>query len=395
MDVVSKIPLFIRVARPTYGRWLLRRHRVEAVGMEQLERMERPFLVLANHVHTMDPFIVSAASPVHIRWVAGAYLFRLFGLRPLLERWVGAISKIQDKSDMHTIRTIGKALKAGDVVGLFPEGTRTWDGEPVGFEESIAKLIKIFGVPVVLLNLEGFYGTRPRWAEERRRGRAFIRIVGTLSKEEVGRRTAGEIYAHLKELLGYSYRSWQNANAIPFAGRRGAEGLEKILYLCPRCKSAGTIKTRGREISCTACALSVRLDEYDRLRGDDAPFADVAAWHRWETEYLISAEGRAIDFPADAGVLLQRIEEGGLVTISRRFSLRLEGDGLTLKSEAGQLIMHLPFASLTSMVINAKNTLEVGSNGLRYRIRIKRDGSIIKYLEFARQWKQPTTGGPP
>jgi len=42
--------------------------------MEQLAHIEPPFLVLANHAHAMDPFIISSASPVHIRWVAGSYL---------------------------------------------------------------------------------------------------------------------------------------------------------------------------------------------------------------------------------------------------------------------------------------------------------------------------------
>ena len=392
MVAVSKTPLFIRLARPTYGRWLLWRHRIESVGMEQLETMERPFLVLANHVHTMDPFIISSASPVHIRWVAGAYLFRLFGLRPLLERWVGAISKIQDKSDMHTIRAIADALRAGDVVGLFPEGTRSWDGESLDFEESIAKLIKIFNVPVVLLNLEGLYGSRPRWAEERRKGRAIVRVVGTLSKEEIGSFSKEELYAHLKERLHFSYRSWQNTHAIPFSARRGAEGLEKVLYLCPRCTGASTITTHRRTISCRVCGFSVHLDEYDRLQGDDTPFADVAAWHRWEAEYLGTAQGLSTRFPPDRGVLLQRIEADGLVTISRRFSLRLHGDGLTIE-RGDEEFMRFPFSSLTSMVINAKNTLEITSGGTRYRIRIKKNGSIIKYLEYARQWKHPNAGG--
>lgn len=392
MGTVSKTPLFVRLARPTYGRWLLWRHRVESVGIAQLEKMERPFLVLANHVHTMDPFIISSASPVHIRWVAGAYLFRLFGLRPLLERWIGAISKIQDKSDMHTIRAIAEALRAGDVVGLFPEGTRSWDGESLDFEESIAKLIKIFNVPVVLLNLEGFYGTRPRWAEVRRRGRAIVRVVDTLSKDEIESRSTQELYAQLKERLNFSYRSWQNANAIPFFSRRGAEGLEKILYLCPRCKGASTITTHRRTISCTACSLSLHLDEYDRLQGEEHVFSDVAAWHRWEMEYLGTEEGRQTRFPPDEGVLLQRIEESGLVTISKRFSLCLQDDGLVI-TRGGDEPMHFPFTTLTSMVINAKNTLEVTSDGIRYRIRIQRNGSIIKYLEYARQWEQPPTGG--
>ncbi|MCK9547703.1 MAG: lysophospholipid acyltransferase family protein [Sphaerochaeta sp.] len=392
MGVLSKKPLFVRLARPTYGRWLLWRHRVRAVGMEQLVAMERPFLVLANHVHTMDPFIISAASSVHIRWVAGAYLFKLFGLRPLLEQWVGAISKIQDKSDMFTIRTIAEALKNGDVVGLFPEGTRTWDGEPVGFDKAIAKMIKIFGVSVVLINLEGFYGARPRWARRRRSGPTLVRVVSTLTAEEIKRLRTDDLYAYLKEHLDYSYRSWQEANGVRFSQKRGAEGLEQILYLCPHCKRASTITTHRRTIACTACSFATHLDEYDRLDQGAAPITDIAAWHRWETEYLGTEAGRATVFPPDEGVLLQRIEAKGLVTLSKRFSLTLQGDGLAITTADGE-VLHFAFSSITSMVINAKNTLEITSDGRRYRIRIEKNGAIIKYLEYGRQWAAATTTG--
>ena len=169
--------------------------------------------------------------------------------------------------------------------------------------------------------------------------------------------------------------------------------LEKILYLCPRCTGASTITTHRRTISCRTCSLSVHLDEYDQLQGNDTPFADVAAWHRWEVEYLSTEEGRATRFPPDEGVLLQRIEADGLVTISKRFSLRLQDDGLVAQ-RGDEEFMRFPFASLTSMVINAKNTLEITSEGTRYRIRIEKNSSIIKYLEYARQWKRPHTGGP-
>ncbi|WP_233067866.1 lysophospholipid acyltransferase family protein, partial [Sphaerochaeta sp. S2] len=99
---------------------------------------------MANHAHTFDPFFISSASPVHIRWVAGAYLFKMKGMRSMMEKWIGAIAKQQGRSDLFTIRAISESLKQGDNVGVFPEGKRTWDGEPAGFDEAIAKLVKIF-----------------------------------------------------------------------------------------------------------------------------------------------------------------------------------------------------------------------------------------------------------
>ncbi len=89
-----------------------------------------------------------------------------------MERWIGAISKQQGRSDLFTIRAISESLKQGDIVGVFPEGTRTWDGEPAGFDEAIAKLVKIFKVPpIVLINLEGgiWIETPPMGGEEKKR----------------------------------------------------------------------------------------------------------------------------------------------------------------------------------------------------------------------------------
>ncbi|HKM08040.1 MAG TPA: lysophospholipid acyltransferase family protein [Sphaerochaeta sp.] len=174
---MSKTPLFIKLARPTYGRYLLWSNHIQTEGMDILTNIQGPFLILANHSQVYDPFFVSSAAKVHIRWVAGALLFKLFALKTLLGGWVGAIPKQQGRSDLLTIRNISDALRNGDIVGLFPEGTRTWDGESVGFDEAIAKFIKICKVPIVIMRLEGIYATKPRWAEKKRVGSPMIRVL--------------------------------------------------------------------------------------------------------------------------------------------------------------------------------------------------------------------------
>ena len=385
---VSKTPLFIKLARPTYGRYLLWSNRIRSEGMEILTEMREPFLILGNHSQVYDPFFVSAAAKVHIRWVAGAYLFKLYGLKMLLGRWIGGISKQQGRSDLHTIRTISDALKRGDNVGLFPEGTRTWDGESVGFDEATAKLIKILKVPLVIVNLEGIYALKPRWADKKRVGSPVLRILPPLSKEAIATMSKEELYSYLVENLSFSYKRWQEENRIPFKGKAQAEGLQRALYLCPDCKSISTLETKKDIIRCTRCSMSARLDAFDQfttLQGYN-PFRDVPQWHDWEKEQLLikiqEAEPGTPIFPTDRGVLFQRGEDNKLVTLSKDFSLSLNDEGMQVVSSNPVLFAQFPFSKMQSMIINAKNTIEFYHDEKLFRIRIEKEGSSLKYVEL-------------
>lgn len=337
---------------------------------------------MGNHVHTFDPFFISSAAPIHIRWVAGAYLFKMLGLRSLMARWIGAISKQQGRSDLFTIRAISEALKQGDVVGLFPEGTRTWDGEPVGFDMAIAKLVKIFKVPIVLLNLEGFYGLRPRWARKRRKGVGTIRVMETLTVEQISTLSVDELYAHLQTVLGHSNRLFQEQTPAPYQGTQLAEGLEQVLYLCPDCHKVSTIRSKANTISCTSCSYEATLDIYDKLhiQKGEHQFSDVAEWHAWEKKLITSDQGTGLDYPCDQGVLFQKGEERRLRTLSKHFSLHMERDGFTIKIQDGESFA-FAFSDIGSMIINAKNTVELFHKQQLYRIRIQQRGSILKYVE--------------
>ncbi len=385
---VSKTPLFIRLARPTYGRYLLWSNNISSEGMEILSAMQEPFLILGNHSQVYDPFFVSAAAKVHIRWVAGAYLFKLYGLKTLLGGWVGGISKQQGRSDLHTIRTISEALKRGENVGLFPEGTRTWDGESVGFDESTAKLIKILKVPLIIVNLEGIYATKPRWADKKRVGSPIIRVLPPLSKEAIATMTKGELYTYLVKNLSFSFSSWQRKNRTPFKGKAQAQGLQRVLYLCPGCGSFSTLETKKDLITCTKCSMTARLDAYDQLttlQGDN-PFTDVPQWHDWEAGQLLThmqdtSFGSPI-FPPDKGVLFQRGEDGKLLTLSKEFSLSMTGEGMLVVGTNPVLFSLFSFSHMQSMIINAKNTIEFYHDEKLYRIRIEKNSSSLKYVEL-------------
>jgi 1-acyl-sn-glycerol-3-phosphate acyltransferase len=363
--------------------------------MEILSQIEGPFLVLGNHTHTLDGFFISSASPVHIRWVAGAYLFKLRGLKTMLSKWIGSISKQQGRSDFQTIRDISEALKKGDVVGLFPEGTRTWDGEPAGFDEATAKLVRIFKVPVVVINLEGGYFLKPRWADKSRKGTVTMRVLPPLMPEQIKNMKLAEIKEHLDNQINFSHREWQKKAHRPFTNKCKAVGLEKVLYICPDCGARSSLKTEKNLIRCDHCNMTVQLDEFDRLsclKGNNT-FKDVPQWHAWETKeletLLQNEKNTGLLFPPDRGVLLQIGLGNKLVTLSKDFETNLSKEGITIhkKTTKGKAIqgneetLLFPFEAIQSMIVNAKSTLELYRGEELYRIRIEKNSSILKYVD--------------
>ncbi len=95
-------------------------YRMEMRGLENVPS-DGPLVVTGNHESILDPFVVSAAIPRPIRYLAKSELWSV----PLLPRWLASVEAIpveRGGSDVAAIASAIAALEAGEVVGLFPEG---------------------------------------------------------------------------------------------------------------------------------------------------------------------------------------------------------------------------------------------------------------------------------
>ena len=102
--------------------------RVEVVGRDTFPR-DRPVLIVANHFYGLvDPVLVAASVPGTPRFLAKATLARILGVGPLL-RACGVIFVHRQVDGAGTAGNVGAfdaahaALRDGDTVAIFPEGT--------------------------------------------------------------------------------------------------------------------------------------------------------------------------------------------------------------------------------------------------------------------------------
>lgn len=101
-------------------------YRFEVIGTEKFPK-EGGILLCSNHIHALDPPVVGMTAPRTVHFMAKEELFKLPILGGILPK-VNAFPVKRGMSDREAMRTALKVLKSGEVVGLFPEGTRSTDG---------------------------------------------------------------------------------------------------------------------------------------------------------------------------------------------------------------------------------------------------------------------------
>ena len=101
--------------------------RMEVFGRENIPE-EGPVVIASNHLSLLDPPILGAAATRKIHFMAKSELFKpaLFGA---LIRKLGAFPVKRGEMDREAIKTGLTILKENKVLAVFPEGTRSKDGE--------------------------------------------------------------------------------------------------------------------------------------------------------------------------------------------------------------------------------------------------------------------------
>ncbi len=245
--------------------------------------IEPPYLVLPNHTNNLDPFLTNIYIDHPIQYLTSDEYFRSFIIRTLL-KFVEAIPKRKFVSDTYVIKEIIKGVKKENIIGIFPEGRRNWDGTTEKIIYSTAKLIKLLKIPVIITTLKGTYLSHPRWAVQSRQGKIYISYNLVLKKEQITYMTVNEIYDLIQNEFFYDEYEFQETVMNPYRGKRLAENLEILLFTCPCCSTIGRMVSKENELYCSECNYTVQYNNYGFLEneGDKLFFNNPQEWNQWQ-----------------------------------------------------------------------------------------------------------------
>ena len=144
-----------------------------------------PVVLAANHCSYLDPPVLAMVSPNrNVRFMARDTLYSNPFARWFFPR-VGLIALDRTRGDLAALRTAISSLKGGDVVALFPEGTRSPDGQLKEAKGGIGFLIAKSQAPVVPLRIFGTYEALPKGAARPRPARISVRVGPVITPEEI------------------------------------------------------------------------------------------------------------------------------------------------------------------------------------------------------------------
>ncbi|HRE54448.1 MAG TPA: MFS transporter [Candidatus Competibacter sp.] len=136
-------------------------YRLRTQGLEHVPD-QGPALVVCNHVSLMDALVVGGCCRRPVRFVMDHQIFKTPGLN-FVFRTAGAIPIASARTDpkilVQAYERVAEYLEQGEVVGIFPEGRLTPDGEIGSFKSGIERILKRTPVPVVPMALRGLWGS--------------------------------------------------------------------------------------------------------------------------------------------------------------------------------------------------------------------------------------------
>jgi 1-acyl-sn-glycerol-3-phosphate acyltransferase len=135
--------------------------RMSRIGREHIPS-EGPVIVAANHRSFLDPFVIATMARRPMYYVAKKELFARSWMAWILNA-LGAFPVDRGAGDRETIETAKTILARGDIVLMFPEGTRIRPGSLGTPKRGVGRLALETGAPVVPVAVIGTEAVRRGW----------------------------------------------------------------------------------------------------------------------------------------------------------------------------------------------------------------------------------------
>ncbi|MGA2245216.1 MAG: lysophospholipid acyltransferase family protein [Verrucomicrobiota bacterium] len=183
--------LLFRAVYATYFRW--------RIFDPQNVPLQGSVILASNHASYLDPPLVGAGLRRDINYLARESLFRFPGIGALLRSW-NSVPVDRDGGGARGLKAILDRLLAGGAIILFPEGTRTKDGNLQPARSGIGLTVIKSTAPVVPVRVFGTYEAYGRHIKFPRPRRIMVKYGHPLNFEKLRIEAKTCDKARLKEI---------------------------------------------------------------------------------------------------------------------------------------------------------------------------------------------------
>lgn len=181
------------------------RIRVSVIGYSNIDP-DRSYIYMSNHQSNFDIPVLLAYLNVQFRWLAKAELFKIpiFGYSMKRAGYI-SIDRSNRKSAFKSLKEAAKKIRNGVSVLIFPEGTRSRDGNIRPFKKGGFALAVDSGVPIVPIVIHGTWSIMSKKALRIKPGSVVIEILKPIETSDYTRKTKDDLMEKVGQAICRSF----------------------------------------------------------------------------------------------------------------------------------------------------------------------------------------------
>jgi long-chain acyl-CoA synthetase len=138
--------------------------RLQIRGLENLPA-NGPYLICPNHQSYIDPFILVSTLPYNVfsrMFFVGYSAFFNSLVMKIVARLTNIVPVDPDAHLLRAMKAGAYGLRQGRILCIFPEGSRSFEGELLDFKKGAAILSRELAAPIVPVGIQGTYRVWPK-----------------------------------------------------------------------------------------------------------------------------------------------------------------------------------------------------------------------------------------
>lgn len=269
-------------------------------------------VLIANHESAMDFYPAFLVLPWQSHMVVSNSIMKSMKICSLMEK-CGAIGKNQFQTSISDMRRMKSVIDHGELLLLYPAGLMPAGGASTPIPVATAEVLKWFGADIYVAKVSGTYMTKPKWSKVKRRGKITLDVYKLMSHEDYAELSECEAQRLIEEHLGFDAYRNSEKNKVYFKNGDNVEGLENVLYKCPKCKKEYCMSVKNKNtLVCSRCGYEAVSDNYGLLRctdGSEAIYKYPSDWYKFIEESVLDEVKANRDFYMQTQADIYKINE--------------------------------------------------------------------------------------
>lgn len=345
----------LKIVARTVLRW---QYHPKIIWKNNFSKVKGPYILISNHASRADYLFNSAYLKERVNHVLGYNEFFRSHLSSTV-RGVSCIPKKNFQFEPKAMMRMKHIIDLGGVISIYPEGMNSISGANQPVASGTGNFLKKMGVPVYYSVIKGGYLSCPKYDNNDRPGKVESVLDLMFTPQDLEEMSPEEIEDRVNELLYHDDYEWNKKRKIHYKTRgKTAEGLETLLYWCPKCGEEFTMKSEGDKIFCTKCGNGATLDDTYEMH----PFSKECVIPSTQTRWFNMERDRIKEMVKDPNFELKEEVELGVLPqyellknkatsiIVGEGEVTINRNGLTYKgTKNGENVeLHLPLKDLPS-----------------------------------------------